>query len=443
MLKPDKSSIRICGDFSVTVNPVSKLDKYPIPKVTDLFAKLGKGKYFSKLDLSHAYQQLSLEEQSRKYVVINTHKGLFQFTRLPFGISSAPGIFQRVIESLLQGIDGVVVYLDDILVTGGDEQAHLKALEEVLGRLERAGLRVKQKKCAFMRSSVTYLGHLIDANGLHPLDEQVRAIKEAPTPRSLGELKAYLGMLSYYSRFLPNLSSTLHTLYRLLRKDVAWKWGAAEAEAFTASKELLISSNCLTHYDTSLELSLACDASNYGLGAVLSHRMPDGSERPIAYASRTLNSSEQNYSQLEKEGLACIFGIKRFHDYLLGRHFELVMDHKPLLGLLREDLATPLQASARIKLWSLFLSNYEYSLVFRNTTAHANMDALSHLPLPEEPVKTFQEPELVLLTEHLADSPVTAKDIRVLTSRDKQLSRVLQYVQQGWPSEGDEELEPT
>ena len=198
LLKQDKSTVRICGDFSVTVNPVSKLDKYPIPKVNDLFAKLGKGKLFSKLDLSHAYQQLPLDTESKKYVVINTHKGLFQYSRMPFSISSAPGIFQRVIDSPLQGIEWVVVYLDDILITGSTVEAHLKALEEVLSRLQHAGLRVKQKKCVFMRPSVTYLGHVIDANGLHPLSDRVRAIKDAPTPRSVYELKSYLGMLSYY-----------------------------------------------------------------------------------------------------------------------------------------------------------------------------------------------------------------------------------------------------
>ena len=154
VLKQDKASVRICGDFSVTVNPVSKLDKYPIPKVDDLFVRLSKGKYFSKHDLSHAYQQLPLDEEPRKFVVINTHRGLFQYTQLPFGISSAPGIFQHVIESLLQGIEGVVVYLDDILITGSTEDAHLRTLDEVLSRLDHAGLRVKQKKCAFMRPSV-------------------------------------------------------------------------------------------------------------------------------------------------------------------------------------------------------------------------------------------------------------------------------------------------
>ena len=213
VLKKDKSSVRICGDFRVTVNPVSKLDRYPIPKPEDQFAKLANGKQFSTLDLSHAYQQIPLEAESRKYVVINTHKGLFRYTRLPFGISSATGIFQRVMESLLLVIDGVVVYLDDILVTGST------ALEEVLRRLERAGLRAKKSKCAFMRPSVSYLGHKIDAEGLHPLDDRVRAIKDAPTPTSVSGLKSYLGMLSYYNKFLPSLSSRLYPLHRLLRKD--------------------------------------------------------------------------------------------------------------------------------------------------------------------------------------------------------------------------------
>lgn len=158
---------------------------------------------------------------------------------------------------------------------------------------------------------------------------------------------------------------------------------------------------------------------------------------------RTLTMSEKNYSQLEKEGLACIFGIKKFHDYVFGRPFELITDHKPLLRPLKEYCATSQQASSpRIKRWSLFLSNYEYRLVFRNTKAHANADALSRLPLEVQPAKIFEEPELVLLTEHFQDSPVTANNIKVWTRRDPELGRVQQYTMHGWPSEGDPELEP-
>ena len=222
VVKRDKTSVRICGDFSTTVNPVSKLDRYPIPKSSDLFAKLGKGKFFSKLELSHAYQQLPLDSESKNYAVINTHKGLFRYTRLPFGVASAPGIFQRVMEGVLQGIEGVAVYLDDILIAAPTEETHLRILDEVLGRLEQAGLRAKRSKCAFMRPSVTYLGHMIDANGLHPLTDRVRALEEAPTPTSVTELKSYLGILSYYSKFLPNMSTVLHPLYALLRKQARW-----------------------------------------------------------------------------------------------------------------------------------------------------------------------------------------------------------------------------
>ena len=193
VLKSDKS-VRICGDFRLTVNPASKLDNYPIPKVEDLFAKLNKGKPFTKLDLSQAYQQVLLDDESKQYVVINTHKGLFRYTRLPFGISSAPGTFQRVMESLLHRLPGVLVFFDDILVTGHTQADHLTTLNKVLARLEQAGLRVKSKKCKFMQSSVSYLGYKLKAKGIHPLEDKVVAIQDAPTPRLITELKSYIGL---------------------------------------------------------------------------------------------------------------------------------------------------------------------------------------------------------------------------------------------------------
>ena len=221
--------------------------------------------------------------------------------------------------------------------------------------MENAGSRAKQSKYKFMASSVEYLGFKIDASGLHPLAEKMEAVRDVPTPKSVQELKAYLGLLMYYSKFLSNMSSVL---YQLLRKDVPWRWNRDQEKAFEESKELLMSSKLLVHFDSTLPLTLACDASAYGVGAVLAHRMPDGTERPIGYASRSLTKAERNYSQREKEGLACIFGIKRFHSYFFGHHFELVTDHKHLLALLNEHRPTSPQASARIRRWSLFLSGY-------------------------------------------------------------------------------------
>ena len=237
--------------------------------------------------------------------------------------------------------------------------------------MENAGLRLKKNKCVFMASSVIYLGHMIDAEGLHPVQDKVKAITDAPNPRNVTELKSYLGLLTYYSRFLPNLSTVLSPLYKLLRQDTRWHWTSKEKKAFLESKQLLISSQVLVHFNPELELVLACDASSYGIGAVLAHRMPDGSEKPIGFASRTLTEAEKNYSQIEKEGLSCVFGVKRFHSYLYGHHFTLYTDHKPLLTLFSERQAVSPQASARIQRWALTLAMYEYTLAFRSTLDHA------------------------------------------------------------------------
>ena len=345
VLKAVKKSMRICGDFSTTVNKASHLDNYPIPKVEDLFAKLRGGVIFTKLNMSQAYQQLSLDEESKKYVVVNTHKGLFRFNRLPFGVSSAPGIFQRAMESLLQDIPSVVVYIDDILIAGATEAEHLQTLDQVLERLESAGLILKKEKCSFASTSVTYLGHTIDRDGIHPTPDKVQAVQQAPTPQNITELKAFLGLLNYYGKFMPNLATTLSPLYSLLRESTRWRWGDKEEKAFEASKKLLLSSQVLTHYNPELQLVLACDASQYGVGAVLSQRYPDGQERPVGYASRILSKAEQNYSQIEKEGLACVFGVKRFHCYLYGRSFMLSSDHKPLTSLFSKEKSIPVQLS--------------------------------------------------------------------------------------------------
>ena len=442
VLKSDKTTICICGDFKLTVNEASHLDRYPIPKIEDLFATLSSGITFTKLDMSQAYQQLLLDDDSKQYVVINTHKGLFKYNRLPFGVSSAPGIFQRVMESVLQGIPGVVVYIDDILVTGQTEAEHLASLKEVLARLSKAGLRLKKNKCEFMLPSVTYLGYKIDAEGLHPVEEKVKAVQEAPRPRNVTELKSYLGLLTYYGRFLPHLPSVLAPLYKLLRHGTPWRWTSKEKAAFTKPKELLTSAEVLVHFNPKLELVLACDASAYGIGAVLSHKMTDGSERPIGFASRTLSDAEKNYSQIEK-GLACVFGVKRFHSYLYGHHFNLVTDHKPLLTLFNERHAIPPQASARIQHWVLTLAAYEYNLSCKSTTAHGNADGLSRLPLGDAPSNTPQPAELVLLLKSLEEAPVTSKQIKCWTSKDPTLSQVLSCVQQGWPSVcPQEELKP-
>ena len=232
---------------------------------------------------------------------------------------------------------------------------HLKTLDTVLARLHKAGVRLKLEKCAFMLSVVEYLGHRISADGLHPTLEKVKAVRNAPTPTKVSQLKSFLGILAYYCKFLPNMSTVLAPLYKLLQKNVPWTWGTEQQIAFDSAKSALTSDCLLVHYDPDKELILACDASPYGVGAVLSHRLPDGSDQPISFASRSLASAERKYSQLDKEALAIVFGIKRFHQYLFGRSFTILSDHKPLQHLFAETKGIPVLASARIQRASLFL----------------------------------------------------------------------------------------
>ena len=442
VMKSD-GSLRICGDYKITVNKTSKLDAYPIPKIDDLYTKLAGGNSFTELDLSHAYEQMLLDDDSKHYVTINTHQGLYRYNRLPYGVSSAPGIFQRTMETLLQGIPFVAVFLDNILITGRTEEEHLKNIDETLKRLSDAGLRLKESKCSFMKPSLECLGHRVDAEGFHPVEAKVKAVKDAPAPKNVSELKSFLGMINFYGKFLPNLASTLEPLHLLLRQNQAWRWKEEQQQAFLAAKELLQSSSLLVHYDPSRELVISCDASPYGLGAVLAHVMEDGSEKPVSYASRTLSKAERNYSQIDKEALAVVFAAKKFHQFLYGRHFKIYTDHKPLLGLLSSDKAIPSMASGRVQRWALTLSAYEYDLVYRRGKENGNADGLSRLPLSSEPKETPIPAEVVHLMETIQASPITAIQIKQWTARDNVLAQVLKYVQHGWPEHVDDlDLKP-
>lgn len=229
------------------------------------------------------------------------------------------------------------MYIDDIIVTGKTDEEHHRNLNEVLNRLEKAGMRLKEVKCKYMVPEIEYLSHKINQEGLQPSDSKVAAIVEAPPPKNVSELKSFLGMVNYYGKFLPNLSTTLASLYQLLRKETPWRWSDEEQQAFDKVKTFLQSSNLLVHFDGDKPIVLACDASPYGVGAVLSHRMEDGTDRPIAFASRTLAPVEKRYSHLDKEALAIIFGVKHFHQYIYGRPFVLLSDHKPLMHILSES----------------------------------------------------------------------------------------------------------
>ena len=293
-----------------------------------------------------------------------------------------------------------------------------------------------------MLPSVEYLGHVISASGLKPAPEKIRAIVEAPTPQNLTQLRSFLGLVNYYAKFLPQLSTTLAPLYSLLQKKTKWKWTSTQEEAFKSAKGQLSSSCLLLHYDPQKELLLSCDASPYGVGAVLSHSLEDGSDKPVAFASRSLSPAEKNYAQLEKEGLAIIFGVRKFHQYLLGRRFTILSDHKPLQHLFSESRPVPPMASARIQRWALILGAYDYTISYKPGSKHANADSLSRLPLPKAPAEVPTPEEVVLLMETIQNSPVNAAQIRQWTDRDPLLSKVRKLILQGWEKTKDNDLLP-
>ena len=322
--------IRVCGDYKA-VNEVIEDDSYKFPNVQDLFAKLAQDglqpKVFTVLDLSGAFNQLLLDEEAAKLLVLNTHKGLLATKRLTYGVKVAPAQFQACIDKVLGGVKHVFTYIDDILIATASEQEHVKVLEEVFKRLEKYNVKLNGTKCQYMQQSIKYLGHELSAAGIKPLESKIEAIQKAPKPRDVSELKSFLGMVNFYAKFVENLSTHLSPLYKLLGHTTDWEWNQSCDEAFKYAKEAIASAQVLVHYDPTLPLILSVDASPYGIGAVLSHRTVDG-EKPIAFSSRTLSAAEKNYAQIEKEGLAIIFGVKKIPPVPLRPFREIHSGHR-------------------------------------------------------------------------------------------------------------------
>ncbi|XP_055918533.1 uncharacterized protein K02A2.6-like [Eupeodes corollae] len=438
--------IRICGDFKTTVNPQIVCNRHPLPRPRDLFHKLRGGKVFSKIDLSEAYLQIELDESSRDYVVINTPFGLLRFKRLPYGISSARGEFQGVMGQIFADLP-VGIYIDDMVIAGTSEEEHLQILEEVLKRLEANAFRCNKRKCTFAAAELEYLGHTLNSNGIRPSEKHLDALRCLPRPTNVKELEAVIGKLNYYNQFISNFSQVAGPLNSLRAKGVKFVWSEQQQIAFESLKNSILKATRLAHFDVSLPIILATDASSYGIGAVISHRFPDGSERPIAFASKTLDCYRKLYSQIEKEALSIIFGVKKFHCYLYGRIFELQTDHKPLTVIFNPSKQIPEMTMRRLRNWAYILMGYQ--IKYRPAAKHANADALSRLPIG--PDVSFGEQDNnfhkvnTLILEDLDTTSINATVIGNLTKNDKLLNKVSSYIKKGWPvklASNEKELKP-
>lgn len=451
MVKKANGKVRLCADFSTGLNDALDIHQYPLPAPEDLFTKLNGGTCFAKLDLADAYFQIEVDEDSKNLLTINTHKCLFQFCRLPFGVKSAPAIFQQTMDTMLTGLPGVSAYIDDIIITGTTPEELLHHLTSVLDRIQQYGFRLRSDKCKFFQTSVKYLGFIFDKNGRRPDPENIHAIKQMAAPTDVSTLRSFLGLVSHYSSFLPELHKLRGPLNNLLQKDTKWNWSNTCKESFEKIKSLLSSDLLLTHYDPSVDITVVSDASDYGVGAVISHIFPDGSEKAIAHSSKSLTPTERKYSQIEKEALAIIFAVKKFHKMLYGRHFTLITDHKPLISIFGSKKGIPVYTANRLQRWATMLLDYNFSIKYQPGSKIGQADALSRLissnqKVPEDRViaAISVEPEVVSgLVSTVRALPVTSEMIQEATAADPILQKVLHFHSTSWPNIcTDQKLQP-
>ncbi|XP_055522484.1 uncharacterized protein K02A2.6-like [Wyeomyia smithii] len=428
--------VRLCGDYKLTVNKFLLVDEHPLPTINEMFSNMAGGDKFTKLDLAQAYLQMTVRSDDQPMLTLNTHLGLYQPTRLMYGVASAPAIFQREISQILQGIPGVTVFLDDVKITGPNDEVHLCRLREVLKRFHEHNMRVNVTKCEFFADSIEYCGYTIDRHGVHKMQQKVEALQKMPRPQNREQVRAFLGLVNYYARFMKNLSTKLYPLINLLKDKTPFVWTDDCEQAFLWVKVEMQSDRVLVHYDVNLPLMLATDASPYGVGAVLSHIYPDGSERPIQYASQTLNTTQQNYSQVDKEAYAIIFGVKKLHQYLFGRKFILVTDNKPVVQIFSPNKGLPTLSALRMQHYAVFLESFDFEIRYRASKNHGNADGMSRLPVTDRSNRHQVEEVDIVQINQIETLPVNAQELGELTSRDKSVRELIQGLKTGRAVEG-------
>ena len=377
--KEKNGQFRFCVDYR-KLNAVTTKDCYPLPRIDETLDSMAGSKYFSTLDLASGYWQVDVDQRDRPKTAFTTGQGLFEFNVMPFGLTNAPSTFQRLMETVLAGLtwSQCLIYLDDIVVYSSTFDQHLKRLRRVFDRLGSAGLKLQPKKCRFARESVTYLGHILSAGGLEPDSKKVKAVLDFPQPQNSAELKSFLGLAGYYRRFMAGFSQIAAPLFALQKKGATFDWTSECQQAFEALKKRLTSAPILAFPDFTKPFCLATDASEKGLGAVLS-QFESGKEVVIAYASRSLSGPEKNYATVEKEALAIVWAIRVFRPYLYGHQFTVLTDHCPLSWL--KSVKEP---TGRLARWMLFLNEYDMHITYRPGKKHSNADGLSRRPHAEE-----------------------------------------------------------
>lgn len=423
------ASLRVCLDPR-PLNKVIRRQHYPLPTLTEIATKLNGARYFSKLDAKSGFWMIQLDDESADLCTFGTPFGRYQYLRLPYGINSASEIFHAKVRQLLEDLEGVDSFIDDVIIWASSKEEHDRRLACLLDRARSVGIKFNRDKCEFCVTQVTYLGHTFNAEGMKIDQTKLRAITEMPSPSDRQALERFLGMTNYVSKFIPNYAEKVSALRNLLKKDSSWWWDECEERVVSVLKSALCSAPVLALYDPREPALLSVDASARALGAVL---LQGG--RPVEFASLTLTDTQQRYAQIEKEMLAIVFALERFHQYVFGKNdITVETDHKPLEALFKKSLDS---VPARLQRMMLRVQRYDFKVIYKPGKYMYVADTLSRAPLPERlqtKVSEEIEEQTCFLLQNVRVSNEQLKSIKEHTSGDTESKILRDYILHGWPT---------
>lgn len=435
------------GDFRLIVNmrgPNRAIQRqfHQMPRIEEMKTKLVNSKYFTKLDLQSAFHHVSISEKSRELTTFMAPNGMFRFKRLVFGVNCAPEIFQRIMEGILNGIDNVLVYIDDILIYAETMQQLRDTTNQVTAALKRNNLTINEVKCVREVERLTFLGHQLSAQGLNIDEQKVNDVKKFREPRSLSELKSFLGLASYVSTYIPRYADLTEPLWRVA-KETSFAWGQQQKEAFNAVKAAII--GCTTaqgYFDTADESFLYTDASPHALGAVLSQKNKQGINRIISFASKTLTKTERNYAQTQREALAVVWATEHFYYYLLGHKFTIRTDAQGIAFTFNRSGNEPKRLLRRAEGWAMRLDSFDFVIEYvKGSLNIADPSSRLYEGDDDEYVEGEAPCEIALISHdksgeiRFGDDHMPPLEVAYQTSTDDELKAVAKAIETGnWGS---------